>query len=312
MRLKKELFFAVGICAVMICAVLSLREKNDSAVVPAGATFAEKNKINVLDEVASSALNTPAITSEKSPAGQAGSLDQALQHSRNWRQLYLAFLQRMDEGGGFYAANLLVRCEAIRYHKAPQSWMASSAAQARAKTLREERCASFIDQEVSAEAIAALQMDPRIKSDPLMAKSSTLRSEAADPAQRRQAIVSILETKDPLFLEKFSSVLFSENAGGIQFDGVRYSQDFAPRVFGAAWMAAACEAASGSCGQQDDFYVVDACTLRNQCFSSREQLFREDVKSNFGAEALSLYMLAYPKLVQAIKQNDPTIFNRRI
>jgi len=142
-----------------------------------------------------------------------------------------------------------------------------------------------------------------------MAKSSTLRSEAVDPAQRRQAIVSILETKDPLFLEKFSSVLFSENAGGIQFDGVRYSQDFAPRVFGAAWMAAACEAAAGSCGQQDDFYVVDACTLRNQCFSSREQLFREDVKSNFGDEALSLYMLAYPKLVQAIKQNDPTIFN---
>ncbi|MDA8523497.1 hypothetical protein [Acidovorax sp. NCPPB 4044] len=242
---------------------------------------------------------------------ETGSLASLLRQARDYRVLFHRLMSEHRDGHGLYALTVAMRCAVVRDEPAPLDWVPHSAPQQRSKVLREERCATFIDSELSGDALLALVRDPRVARDAYRLLGDALYRVSSDPVARLPVLERVLRTADPVLLESIVTSLFHAPAGGaVTFAGKTYADMADRQVLVVAWVAAVCGAAPGCDGPGDD-YLVNACAARNLCVDSRRALFALDAKERFGERGAALYADVYPRMVEAIRQADTSAFDPR-
>ncbi|WP_156379425.1 hypothetical protein [Acidovorax sp. Root402] len=204
--------------------------------------------------------------------------------------------------------NILMRCSSVRQRHFPANWMPQTVEQGKAKAFTEAQCASFLESELSMDAVAALARDPRLKSDQLRSLLDTWVRKSQTSEERNSALSAVLQTRDPLLLEQLAGAVFSIG-GKIAFDGRVYNEPYALPILSSAWISAMCDGLQTQCGEIGDPYLMEACINQNACFSNRYQLFASDADSRFGKEAGTLFRTIYPKIVEAIRSQDVAAFN---
>ncbi|WP_152034173.1 hypothetical protein [Paracidovorax avenae] len=315
MRLKSYkalgMLFAAGLVVVLI---VHLAFKGRG-----GAPETKEAQTIVVAPVPETTEQAPAPAAP-SPGGSAAEKEEKrqsgwtvlLRQARDYRVLFHQMVGSPRDGNGLYALTILLRCASVRDEPAPPSWIPQSAEQQKAKILREERCASFIDQELSGDAMLALTRDPRIANDTYRRLGKEWASVSSDPQARMPVLERVLRTGDPLLMENLAGSLFhAPDGASIVFSGKAYTDAADQRVLAIAWVAATCGAVPGCDGPGDD-YLVNACAARNLCVDSRQVLFALDAQERFGDRGAALYAEVYPQMVEAIRQRDAGVFASRV
>ncbi|GKS92858.1 hypothetical protein [Acidovorax sp. SUPP2825] len=248
----------------------------------------------------------------EAPAGKVvNSLAKNFHESRNLRKVYLDAMQNFDKGGGLYALNIVMRCAATKRDQARLDWVAKSREQEAAKILREERCSSFIESEISPEHIRAIRQAASQGGDPYIKLIDSTAGKALGNQERAQIVRKIFDSRDPLLLEQFSAALFYENGDGIWLNGKSYKQEGANQIFTTAWLAASCNIMEGNCGGSFDAYAIEGCALTNKCFANRQEFFENDVEERFGRAGVGLYKEIFPIISNAVTNADSSVFEKK-
>lgn len=260
-------------------------------------------------ELPSMVAATP-VEVPKPPALQP-TLHQQLMNARDLRVLYLKLLQQGDEGGGLYAMNILMRCSAARQRSLSTPFTPQSAEQSQAKAFIDEQCASFIDSEISMDAVVALSRDARLKNDRLRSLLDNWVKDSKTAEGREIALKSVLQSRDPLLLEQLAGAIFTNN-GATTFNGTKYKESYALPILSAAWLSAICDGLQTQCNKLGDPYLMEGCVTQNSCFGTRYELFVDDTDKRFGKEGGELFRSIYPRMVEAIRNQDTSAFDAKI
>lgn len=312
MRLKKvkaAAAFAFGlILLVTICSVL--KKNAEPVATPKAAAQYSEERVSKSSDAELPATDVGPISATTNSAQPLPSFHQQLMNARDLRVLYLDFLQQGDAGGGLYAMNILMRCSAVRQRRTPTNWLPQTVAQGQAKAFTEAQCASFLESELSMDAVAALARDPRLKNDRLRSLLDTWVQKSQTSEGRASALSAVLQARDPLLLEQLTGAIFFID-GKIAFDGKIFNEPYALPILNSAWISAICDGLQSPCKEIGDPYLMEACINQNTCFSTRYELFSSDSDNRFGKEAGVFFREIYPRMVEAIRNQDAAAFDFR-
>lgn len=202
-------------------------------------------------------------------------------NSKDWRVFAERAKRSPSSGGYFYASRAVASCgdtkSILQSTMAPQAMTAvdtghQSAQRARALRVLEDRCGSFVSDEVTVSSGSSLVQEGAKLGDPYA--SIALELTAALSSEKRSAVVKALEnvfsTRDPELIYYSASRLVSGKALGSAelIDGVKYEAE----VVRLAWAQTYCNL-GGNCGPYNEV-ILRECAFYSACPQSMDELLR--------------------------------------
>lgn len=318
---KRHLIFCIGplIAGALVSAHLIL-----SARVPAAAG-ADTTGAFPTRPVPGSPQAKTAQSAPTSPpkATRFAHLPVAYRHSRDYRPFAQTFRQHPELGGIYYAAAATRECRAHGTGhdalRAPQPVIGGDSApeqqvaQRLAFDLLRERCASFIDAELTAASVNSLYAETLARHDVLTLAARTFAhaGRSKDAAERISGVTAVLEHPDPLLIDTIGFGLSAGplKGGGIAiwFDGTPYPVMSDPPI-AAGFQLVPCKLGR-VCDASDDSLAVP-CAIDGTCYRDRYDHVRQVLSQ--GDETRYQEILRWTeRIMAAIRERRADAFARR-
>lgn len=303
---KRKTFVALALCAVggawLVTALL--KESDD------GKAFVQSSDSNFLRQ---STRQHPSVA----PSVLIGNVKVEDQPSRMYEKMETlgsgrAFVEyakvRPQEGGVYYAINLLKQCQNLRsptnYRHIP---FVKRDDDRTARQLQDivltvsKRCGEFSDEELSESAREELGRVMTSNSDPMQHVSQSLKRANLnnDMPGLRSAISQVLEIHDPLMITE-DGIGLLRHGDALWFDKKSYPLEQFTLI--QALYLAACDLGA-SCGATN-VLVMQSCQLAGRCYESLSELFRNESDALGFQETLALRR----KIVTAVKRRNVEMF----
>lgn len=248
---------------------------------------------------------------------RTASLVRAFATTLDLRSFSLSALKQPRSGGVFYAAQAVRWCAHVRGGhpdlQAPQPATPPQAGPRQQMAQLQARCASFADDELTAQRLDTLYGEADTQGDPLAKLPLRLHREgrSPDPALREAAVAAVLATADPWLFEdigwRLSLGAMKQGGMAVWFDGQPYPLSEDPAI-AAAYSLVPCRL--GLPCDATDLTLALPCAVEAECFTSREEKLRRTLGRDDPARWAEILQWT-DRIVAAIRTGRASAFSRR-